>query len=500
MSRYLFAFLALLAVTVTAVPVQAQQGFENMVARVPSRANVLVLFNVEKILASPVAEREGWREKHIKSYEAGLNVLPPDTLRFVLSSQIDFEFMTPTWQVDVYHIDRHLTLPAIAEKHNGKPDQFGDVKALKLPGDTYLVLFDDRTGSTFRPDNRQMVGRWIDLVKSRTQHALSPYLTKALGYADIVGSPIILAVDLKNVISPVEIRERLGQSEVLKNFRADVDEVTSVLSTIEGVTLGITLGEQPFGAIKVEFGKEVAPLSSFAKPLLLEILRKRGVMIDDFINWQTKLSSTQVSLSGYLTEAGMNRIFSLVDAPNATMHSDSLEQAMPQQQQDPKAQPTLTYFREVTHLIDDLRGKGWQTQGQAAVFFDKYARKIDQLPMLNVDSDMLDYGAYVANQMRQASAALRGAAISSRQRQVKLPNFYKTYVQGEVIGATRWRTHGAYSWVNFEDRARKQQARTQVRAEERLKGNAAMLQIMGELDNVTAEARRAMTQRYQVQF
>jgi hypothetical protein len=321
-----------------------------------------------------------------------------------------------------------------------------------------------------------------------------------LGYADIVGSPIIMAIDLKNVISPAEIRERLSESEVLKNYRADLDQVTEILASIEGVTLGITLGDQPFGRIKVEFGQNALPLGGFAKPLLLEVLRKRGAMIDDFINWQGKVSGTQVSLGGYLTEAGMHRIFSLVDAPSATMHSDAQDTEDAGQQQDPKVQATLTYFREVTHLVDDLRGKGAQTQGQAAMFFDKYARKIDQLPMLNVDNDMLDYGAFVANQLRQASAAMRGAAITSRMRQVKLPNFYKTYVQGEVIGATRWRTHGAYSWTNFEDRARKQQARTQVKAEERLKGNAAVLQIFADLENLTAEARRAMTQRYQVQF
>jgi hypothetical protein len=301
-------------------------------------------------------------------------------------------------------------------------------------------------------------------------------------------------------VSPAEIRENQGRSAVLKNYKADLDQVTDIISSIEGVTLGITLGEQPFGKIKVDFGKDALPLGGFAKPLLLEVLRNRGVMIDDFINWQGKIVGTQVSLGGYLTEAGMRRIFSLVDAPDATMHSDSQDAASQDGQQDPKVQATLTYFREVTGLVDDLRGKGWQTQGQAAVFYDKYARKIDQLPMLNVDSDMLDYGAFVANQIRQASAALRGAAISSRERQVKLPNFYKTYVQGEVIGATRWRTHGAYSWTNFEDRDRKQQARTQVKAEERLKGNAAMLQIMGDLENLTAEARRAMTQKYNVQF
>jgi hypothetical protein len=260
------------------------------------------------------------------------------------------------------------------------------------------------------------------------------------------------------------------------------------------------LGDQPYGRIKVEFGQDALPLGGFAKPLLLEVLRRRGAMIDDFINWQGKVSGTQVSLGGYLTEAGMHRIFSLVDAPSATMHSDAQDVEGAGQQQDPQVQATLTYFREVTHLVEDLRGKGAQTQGQAAMFFDKYARKIDQLPLLNVDNDMLDYGAFVANQLRQASAALRGAAISSRMRQVKLPNFYKTYVQGEVVGATRWRTHGAYSWVNFEDRARKQQARTQVKAEERLKGNAAVLQIFADLENLTAEARRAMTQRYQVEF
>ena len=46
----------------------------------------------------------------------------------------------------------------------------------------------------------------------------------------------------------------MGGSDVIKNYRADVDQVTEILASIEGVTLGVTLAEQPFGKIKVDFG------------------------------------------------------------------------------------------------------------------------------------------------------------------------------------------------------------------------------------------------------
>ena len=86
--------------------------------------------------------------------------------------------------------------------------------------------------------------------------------------------------------------------------------------------------------------------------------------------------------------------------------------------QDPAAVASEKYFSSVNQYFEDLRDKEPQRIAQYGVWFDKYARKIDQLPMVNVDSEMLTYGAYVAQQLRNAATAIQGIGIRSRVRQV----------------------------------------------------------------------------------
>ena len=52
------------------------------------------------------------------------------------------------------------------------------------------------------------------------------------------------------------------------------------------------------------------------------------------------------------------------------------------------------------------------------VWFQNYANKVDRLPILNVDTDMLQYGQYVAQQLRNASMAIKGYGINKRVAEV----------------------------------------------------------------------------------
>ncbi len=58
--------------------------------------------------------------------------------------------------------------------------------------------------------------------------------------------------------------------------------------------------------------------------------------------------------------------------------------------------------------------------------------KIDHLPILNVDPQMLPYGQYVAQLLRNASRAIKGYGINKRVAEVNADNSAAPY--GGVVG------------------------------------------------------------------
>jgi hypothetical protein len=100
-------------VIMTAVqPARAQ--FEPLAAKVPTSANAIVLLDGQRLLASPLAVREGWKEKYEQAFASGLVAIAPDTQRLVLASQIDYEFMRPQWEVAVADVGKARSAAEIA--------------------------------------------------------------------------------------------------------------------------------------------------------------------------------------------------------------------------------------------------------------------------------------------------------------------------------------------------------------------------------------------------
>jgi hypothetical protein len=273
--------------------------------------------------------------------------------------------------------------------------------------------------------------------------------------------------------------------------------------------LGVAVGEERVGAIKVDFDKDVSMIERIAKPLLLEALGNNGAMIDEFRTWDAKVSGKRVQITGRLHASGMRRILSLLDPP------PSLAQVAQQPNSpDPESQQKLvvlaskSYFMSVVSLLDDLSGDKQQrkTMGQISVWFGKYARQIDRLPMVGVDPELLEYGKFVADSLRQGQSSVTGAAARSRVRQQQVPEQYdvQTYSQPiGVVGGGWGRPGGVYSWNGWTatpNSTRTNQLKTQARTQERIRGNLSANLVLQHIDEATADIRRHMTQKYSPDF
>lgn len=507
MSRRCFAMISLLFLLAGLGSV-SHAGFSDLAGHLPARANTLILFNVEEILASPLAEKEGWRDKLQQAFAASWIVVPPGTSRYAAAAQLEIASMQPVWQAGVAELQFEPSMAKAAALHGGSVDEISGRSVAALPPDVYVVQFRKQLAGFLRPANRQDAGRWIDDVYAESNRTpLSPYLAEGVGFADKLGTPIIVAVDLKHVF-PVEfIRSRLGAAKLLQGQNLDLDQLSAALASIRGMTLGITITDRIYGKIKVDFEQDVSALKDLAKPLLLEVLANHGAMIDEFAQWQGEVRGTEILLGGYLEHSGMQRIFSLLEMPPA-LHAAAAASASDPQQTEQKylAVASQQYFKSVASLLDDLRGKRSSeesvTWGQVGLWFEKYAARIDQLPVLHVDPDLVDWASNVAAQLRQAESAMKGIGAQTGYRLATAPNV-QAYTTRTATATGPW-GGGAYAYqYAYNPRlsmALQGQQSAQIRTEEAIRGNTSANLIMQGLQAEMGAIRKRMTEKYQVEF
>jgi hypothetical protein len=157
------------------------------------------------------------------------------------------------------------------------------------------------------------------------------------------------------------------------------------------------------------------------------------------------------------------------------------------------------YFQSVSSLISDLRKQRQRgdmpTVAHAGIWAGRYARKIDDLPILHVDDELLEYGRHVTTSLRHAESLLRGVGGQATVAQQSAPNQYRTY--------SRWGAYGPYygsASLSVRDLGAEQEQDIAIRTAYNVEGLSQGRQIIEDLEQATADIRRRMTQKYQVEF
>ena len=181
--------------------------------------------------------------------------------------------------------------------------------------------------------------------------------------------------------------------------------------------------------------------------------------------------------------------------------------AAPMPMQDPK-QATIAasqeYYRTIVKLLDELRGKrntsDFYTWSQIGTWYEKYARHIDRLPIVNVDPDLLQYGSFVSSSLRDAGNSLKGIAPKTALKVQQVPDQYNTSSTYVPVGSNWAGSYGVYAWNSTYDRDRTGRLKSQARTQERISSNMNANTIMQALEESTGAIRKHLTQKYQVDF
>ena len=481
--------------------------FQDLVNLIPRSSNAVVLLNMEKAKNSPLGLKEGWKDKFENAFESGMVMVPPQATRFVVASQMDFEFKEPLWEAIVMDLDQELSMEQIAQMRGGTPDTIEGLPALARPNDTYIVQLSPTRIAAMGPGNRQAVVRWIRDVRKPKPAPLSPYLQQAAVYSDEAGSEIIMALDLEGVMSFERVGKYLKSHEKdLKQWQekdkspASLTELAKLLSNIKGVRIGVRIGEQSTGKMVVDIDSDASPIASIAKPLMIQLLSDSGALINDFQSWTPQAKKNEFSLAGAFSQSGLRRLLSVVEPP---VGGDAVAakgaSVSPGELPAVQAKKSREYFRDVVGMANDLKDdmKNAKNLASTSMYCEKYAKRISRLPILNVDEELLQYSTFVADQLRQAAMSVKTMGIQTGVRSAQVTasggNFYGDDGYGYRYGAYGRYAEGAeVKAVGTERRA--------IGAQEKAVAATDVQSIRQAIMSATSDIRRKMTQKYQTEF
>jgi len=474
-------------------------SFDELLTKVPRGANTLVLIDVEATLAAPVAHENGWgKQLELNNVDRPI-FLPPEANKLVIGASLrsndDFSRL---WELAAMELNEPMSMRSIARSEGGYVDEINGVPSAWTPSDAYFVELSKLQLGVMFPAERQFVSRWVDFTQQNSTIQISDYLKKATKLAS-AKIPILFAIDLKDVIRPHEIEITLQDSPVVKKAGLSVEEVSKVLVSIQGAVLRVAVGKNVQGQLRIDFAESVAPIKSIAKELVINALDNLGAHVEDLADWKLELEDKAITMRGSLSKDGQRRVFSVIEIPS-TKFSSLKDAPQGEDEEVPESlirESSLTYYLSTDVLIKDLRRDLRGNKASSAVM-ERYARKIDRMPILNVDDELLDYGSQLAD-------TLRGMALSKRQGGIQAGTQTAGMREGSRSGSySNYYGGSGYGYRGGGDRlagAKDSAARrSSIKAQAMAESKQMRVEGFQLIDDHSAAIRRTMTKKYGVEF
>ncbi len=470
---------ALICCCVASSPAAAQN--EELLKGIPPGANAIALINAESLLNSDMSVRAGWKDKRDLHYGERPLMIPTEAQTVVIGAQLNpAEEMARVWEVAMMDLSVEFPIAAIARTEGGYVDPIRDLPAAWTPTNAYVVQFESkRLGMAF-PANRQVVSRWVDYATSSESAHLSEYLQSATGLLSDK-TQVVLAVDLRDIPQQHKVEERLSEAEEMKGHERQIDKLVPLIVGIRGVTVTIDVSSRITAKVRVDFSDSVAPLGDLAKPLVLAALDQFDAHLHDLDSFGVEAEGTSVTLYGVLSVEGLRRVASLLEVPS-TKFSDLKDVEPAEEGSTDYVQASQAYYTSVAALIADLRQSLSNNRDNHALWMERYGRKIDALPILNVDNDLLTWGASVSETFRSMGIAERSAGVRQGVR------------KSQVYGDYSYSGDGYYNYRPESSR------KNEIKREEEAKATLMRFDSWKAIEDSQAEIRRTMTQRYGVEF
>jgi hypothetical protein len=462
--------------------------YQEFLRRLPDTTNVLIVADVPALKKAIGVAPD-------RSLIAGeVTTVPPLAERFVLGSQIDLSERKHLWSIAMAQLAGKMTIQDVAKAENEEVDNFAGYSIVPTPRNAYFVEIEKNVLAVRTPADRQQLKQWLTHQKTNPVASLRPYLLK-------VGNPergvlMVMAIDVSDSLDPRAIHRAIMNSDVMATRKQpDYKGVEYTICHADGMTLTLQPGKPLLGTLTVDFDADTQPIVYFAKRLILEVLQKTNLYVPDFDTWETINRSRSISLRGNLSVNALRKICALIKTPAPPPQAAEMTSYSSLNPEERAVVSSKRYFKTVTGLLDDLKKDKTRGTKQLAGWYDKYADEIDKLPVLDVDPQLVDFSASIAQNFRAMASSLNGISLTSGYLQ-------QTKVEGQTYMGTGYNSYyGGWNDVMMGSRGVSNYHQVYMAQDALVRqGAQGRVKLWEMIDNETANVRRQMTAKYKVEF
>ena len=460
----------------TALNTNAQEPkLPGILKRSPSRANTVVYVNAPSL-------------SNLMS-QAGMGGGLSDNVGEIWSiADLDLDRVSPKWEVGYATLNSEVDTAALAAAMKGYVDKVSGKEVVRTKKQSFLVPLESNRLGFMRPADRSLLASWMD--ESVETARISDFLKKQAVRSESFLS-FLMAVDLSNRFSPVGLETRLSGLASMQG--QDVKKIAAAMASIQGVS--IIVGRRSLGEciLEIEHGESPEALMPVASKLLTEILNRNGTSVPEVANWKATLKGNSIQFQGAISEDTLDSVLGILSLQG---HANQVAESASQVQKNDSqvAYVTKQYFDRVNQYIERVRKYKAQTTGFRAKWNDQQARRIEELGTLNVDPEMVEYGAAVAQMLRGNAVSIQQGNVAAGQKQAANMGYGGGYYGGYYGGyGEGYYGYGGNAYTNARQQA-------SIGAQQRMAGFGSFKQALSAIDKLTAETRRKFTAKYEIQF
>lgn len=399
-------------------PVQAEESNE-LTQLLPNDINALAIVRVEEIMQTPRAMKEDWARAADQKFLSGAGGIPSWVKTLVVGFQIRPAVLQEVWAAGVASIPPTLTIDMIAQREQVSVEQLGRLPAVHGRRNSYLIGIEPGVLGIWRPAIRQEAARWGRALEAKVTGPLSEYLTQAAA----APGHLVLAVDLENTLDPVNTRAHLAMMPELNQQPERLTQMQTLLMSLRGATLTATIADKTTAHLRLDFQNEIGPLESAVKAFFINTLHELGAAIDDFNQASPQTDGKGLILTTELSDESLRRLVSLITStPTMSSMNGTGTTLTPQTSpgdHSPDAAASSKYFKQIDQFVNDLSKASRRSNdySRTALWHEKFAGKIDELPMQGVDPVLVEYAGHVASRLRALGRSLRGQQLDINLQQ-----------------------------------------------------------------------------------
>ncbi|MCY2985994.1 MAG: hypothetical protein NTY15_20385 [Planctomycetota bacterium] len=412
-----------------------------------------------------------------------------------VAAELSLNPLQPKWEIGMVTFRNLKTAEYLAKAVKGYVDTIDGKNVVWSPRQSYLIPMEKNVLGIVRPTDRKLVARWLS---KEEKSGSSAYLKKHAMQSTKFLS-LMLAVDIEDTWSALAIENRIANFASLKGL--DVKANAKLLSTVRGIQIIVGRKNLDECIISLEFANSPSALLPIAKEFFIEVLSLARSSVPEASKWTASVDGNSLAFRGSISVETIDHLLGIFTLQEQASRLPSTETAAKEPASkeleslhDSTSESTLlelnkTYLAKSSNIIKRVREYSAVNTGDRAQWDGQMARRLDDLPTLNVDPELVDFSVRVAQ-------GLRGNMVAMQQSNIQMGAAATVNGAGDSQVGYYYGRYGATHYYNNSDA----NSTGRYQAVAQAQGNYSYRELMAQIDALEGEIRRKMTEKYKVQF